>query len=366
MIASLRVAIATLLALQASFALAVEPQDWIDTHLTGLVKTYQWLHSNPEPSYQEKETSAKLAQLWENSGYEVTTNVGGYGVVGMLKNGDGPTLMLRCDMDALPVTEQTPLPFASTKTIEIPGGGKSGIMHACGHDVHMTNLTGVAQYLSEHLSKWSGTLMLVGQPAEERGGGAKAMLREGIFERFAKPDYALAVHVCSKTPAGKVAILPGQALANVDSVDITVKGRGGHGSQPHNTIDPIVQASELVMSIQTIVSREVKPIEPAVVTVGSIRGGTKHNVISDNCHLQLTVRTYSDEVRKQVLAAIERKAKAVAMAYDAPEPDVKFGEGTPSLENDYELTERNRTGVRRNVGRRPRDPRRTIHGRGGL
>lgn len=340
MIASLRVAIATLLALQASFALAVEPQDWIDTHLSGLVKTYQWLHSHPEPSYQEKETSAKLAQLWQNCGYEVTTNVGGYGVVGMLRNGDGPTLMLRCDMDALPVTEQTPLPFASTKTIEVPGGGTSGIMHACGHDVHMTNLVGVAQYLSEHLSKWSGTLMLVGQPAEERGGGAKAMLREGIFDRFAKPDYALAVHVCSKTPAGKVAILPGLALANVDSVDITVKGRGGHGSQPHNTIDPIVQASELVMSLQTIVSREVKPQEPAVVTVGSIHGGTKHNVISDSCRLQITVRTYSEQVRKQVLAAIERKAKAVAMLYNAPMPDVKIGEGTPSLENDEELTER--------------------------
>ncbi len=340
MIASLRVALVTLMALQASFALAVEPEDWIDTHLTSLVKTYQWLHSHPETSYNEKETSAKLAQLWEKSGYDVTTNVGGYGVVGMLRNGDGPTLMLRCDMDALPVTEQTPLPFASTKTIDVPGGGKSGVMHACGHDVHMTNLIGVAQYLAEHVTKWSGTLMLVGQPAEERGGGAKAMLREGIFERFAKPDYALAVHVCSKTPAGKVALLPGYALANVDSVDITVKGRGGHGSQPHNTIDPIVQASELVMSLQTIVSREIKPLEPAVVTVGSIHGGTKHNVISDSCQLQLTVRTYSDDVRKQVLSAIERKAKAVAMMHDAPEPEIRFGEGTPSLENDLQLTSR--------------------------
>lgn len=342
MIASLRIALAAiiLLPLAAERAQAVEPQDWVDTHLTSLVKTYQWLHSHPEVSYEEKETSAKLAQLWETSGYEVTTGVGGYGVVGMLKNGDGPTLMLRCDMDALPVTEQTPLPFASTRTIDVPGGGKTGVMHACGHDVHMTNLVGVAQYLAEHLSKWSGTLMLVGQPAEERGGGAKAMLREGIFERFAKPDYALAVHVCSKTPSGTVAVMPGFALANVDSVDITVKGRGGHGSAPHTTVDPIVQAASLIMSLQTIVSREVKPIEPAVVTVGSIHGGTKHNVIGDECRLQITVRTYSDGVRAQVLSAIQRQAKAVALLYDAPEPAIHIGEGTPSLENDEQLAER--------------------------
>ena len=345
MIDSRRIAFAALtlvLILARTNARAVEPQDWVDTNLTSLVKTYQWLHSHPEVSYEEKETSKKLAQLWEKSGFEVTTNVGGYGVVGMMRNGEGPTLMLRCDMDALPVTEQTPLPFASTKTIEMTGGGKTGVMHACGHDVHMTNLIGVAQYLAEHLAKWSGTLMLVGQPAEERGGGAKAMLREGMFDRFAKPDFALAVHVCSKTPSGYVAVMPGFALANVDSVDITVKGRGGHGSAPHTTTDPIVQAATLVMSLQTIVSREVKPIEPAVVTVGSIHGGTKHNVIGDECRLQITVRTYSDEVRSQVLAAIQRQAKSVALLYDAPEPSIHIGEGTPSLENDEELAARMR------------------------
>ncbi len=325
-----------------SAVFAVEPQEWVDSNLSSLVKTYQWFHSHPEVSYDEKETSTKIAQLWENSGFEVTTGVGGYGVVGMMKNGEGPTLMLRCDLDALPVTEQTPLPFASTKTIEIASGGKTGVMHACGHDVHMTNLVGVAQYLSEHLSKWSGTLMLVGQPAEERGGGAKALLREGLFERFAKPDFALAVHVCSKTPSGTVAVMPGFALANVDSVDITVKGRGGHGSAPHTTIDPIVQAATLVLSLQTIVSREVKPIEPAVVTVGSIHGGTKHNVIGDECRLQITVRTYSDEVRTQVLEAITRQAKAVAILYGGPEPEIRIGEGTPSLENDSELAARMR------------------------
>jgi len=341
-LASIRVATrATILSVSAAVsAFAVEPQDWVDTHLTGLVKTYQWLHANPEVSYEEKATANHIAKSWEKSGYEVTTGVGGYGVVGILKNGDGPTLMLRCDLDALPVTEQTPLPFASTKMVEVPGRGATGVMHACGHDVHMTNLIGVAQYLAEHLSKWSGTLMLVGQPAEERGGGAKAMLREGLFERFEKPDYALAVHVCSKTPAGSVALMPGYALANVDSVDITVKGRGGHGSAPHTTIDPIVQAASLVMTLQTIVSREVKPIEPAVVTVGSIHGGTKHNVIGDECRLQITVRTYSDQVRAQVLSAIERQAKANAMLFGAPEPIIQIGGGTPSLENDDELASR--------------------------
>jgi len=328
--------------LTSAAAPAVEPQEWVDTNMASLVKTYQWLHSHPEVSYEEKETANKLAQFWKKSGYDVTKNVGGYGVVGMLRNGEGPTLMLRCDMDALPVTEQTPLPFASTKTIELNGGIKTGVMHACGHDVHMTNLIGVAQYLAEHVSLWSGTLMLVGQPAEERGGGAKAMLRDGIFERFAKPDYALAIHVCSKTPSGLVSVLPGFALANVDSVDITVKGRGGHGSAPHTTSDPIVQAASLVMSLQTIVSREVKPIEPAVLTVGSIHGGTKHNVIGDECRLQITVRTYSDEVRQQVLAAIQRQAKAVAVLYDAPQPSIHIGEGTPSLENDEQLAARMR------------------------
>jgi len=213
-------------------------------------------------------------------------------------------------------------------------------MHACGHDVHMTNLVGVARYMAAHRDRWKGTLMLVGQPAEERGVGALAMLLDGLFTRFPEPDYALALHVSPTLAAGQVGALPGYAMANVDSVDITVRGKGGHGAYPRTTVDPIVQAAQLVLSLQTIVSREVKPVEAAVITVGSIRGGTKHNIIPDSCHLQLTVRSYSPAVRKQLLAAIERKAKAAAAAADAPEPTIKISEGTPSLFNDPKLTKR--------------------------
>lgn len=313
---------------------------WIDKNMESLAGTYVWFHQHPEISFEERETAATLAQLWRDSGYSVSTGIGGHGIVGILENGNGPTLMLRCDLDALPVTEQTPLPFASTVTTKRPDGSSTGVMHACGHDIHMTNLVGTAKFLSEHKNLWSGTLMLVGQPAEERGRGAKAMLDEGLFERFKKPDFAVALHVSGDKPAGTVGVLPGYALANVDSVDIHVKGRGGHGSQPHTTIDPIVQAAHLVVALQTIVSREIKPTEPAVVTVGSIHGGSKHNIIGDDCHLQLTVRSYSDKVREQLLSAIERKAKAVAIGFNAPEPDVKFSEGTPSLRNDDELAAR--------------------------
>lgn len=313
---------------------------WIDRQLPALLETYRWLHEHPEISFEEQETAAFIAQLWRDTGYDVTTGVGGHGVVGLLANGDGPTVMLRCDLDALPVTEQTQLPFASTRTVKLPGGAASGVMHACGHDVHMTNLVATARYMAEHQQAWSGTLMVIAQPAEERGAGAKAMLEDGLFERFPKPDFAVALHVSGDKRAGEVAVLPGYALANVDSVDIHVKGRGGHGSAPHTAIDPIVQAAHLVVSLQTIVSREVKPIEPAVVTVGSIHGGTKHNIIGSDCHLQITVRSYSDKVRGQVLSAIRRKARAVATSFDAPEPEISVSEGTPSLKNDPDLTRR--------------------------
>tara|TARA_R110002049_G_scaffold2750_10_gene22448 strand:- start:93106 stop:94404 length:1299 start_codon:yes stop_codon:yes gene_type:complete len=325
----------------ATVACADKPiVSWIDTQMPALIETYQWLHAHPEVSFEEKETASFVAGAWRESGYDVTTEIGGYGIVGILKNGDGPIVMLRTDLDALPVTEQTPLPFASTVTTEREGGGTTGVMHACGHDLHMTNLIGVAKYLAEHKSRWSGTLMLVGQPAEERGAGAAAMLQDGLFERFPQPDFAVALHVHGEIEAGTVAVMPGYALANVDSVDITVKGRGGHGSAPHTTIDPIMQAAELIVSLQTIVSREVKPIEPAVVTIGSIHGGTKHNIIGNDCKLQLTVRSYSDEVRQKVLGAIKRKANAVAAGYDAPAPEIIISEGTPSLKNDAKLTKR--------------------------
>jgi hippurate hydrolase len=327
-----------------------ETAAWIDKQLPSLLETYHWLHLHPEVSFQEKETAAFISQIWRDDGYEVTTDVGGHGVVGVLKNGAGPTLMLRCDLDALPVTEQTQLPFASTQKIELPGGATAGVMHACGHDVHMTNLVATAQYMAQHQSEWSGTLMLIAQPAEERGAGARAMLADGLFDRFPKPDYAVALHVSGDKRSGAVGVRSGYALANVDSVDIRVKGRGGHGSQPHTAIDPIVQAAYLVISLQTIVSREVKPIDPAVVTVGSIHGGTKHNIIGNECHLQITVRSYTDQVRQQVLSAIRRKAIAVAESFNAPKPEISVSEGTPSLKNDADLTARLKSVFVRTLG----------------
>ena len=248
--------------------------------------------------------------------------------------------MLRSDIDALPVREATGLVYASTVTVQNETGAQVGVMHACGHDIHMANLTGVARYLSENQNLWKGTLMLIGQPAEERGAGAAAMLQDGLFERFSKPDYAVALHVDAYLATDNVGYRTGYSLANVDSVDIKVHGRGGHGAYPHTAIDPIVQAAELVMSLQTIVSREVKPIEPAVVTVGSIHGGTKHNVIGDTCELQLTVRSYTDEVRTQIHNAIRRRAKAIAAAYNAPDAEVDISEGIPSLWNDPNLSRR--------------------------
>ncbi len=315
-------------------------REWIDAQLAELMQVYIHLHQHPEVSFQEKQTAKYLANAWRQAGFAVTEEVGGTGVVAVLENGDGSMVMLRTDLDALPVTEATELPYASKQSVVTESGATSGVMHACGHDIHMTNLIGVARYFSTHRDEWRGKLMLVGQPAEERGSGAIAMLKDGLFEKFGKPDYALALHCESNTPAGKVAVSPGFSLANVDSVDITVRGKGGHGSAPETTIDPIAQAAELVVSLQTIVSREIKPGEPAVVTVGAIHGGTKHNIIGDSCHLQLTVRSYSAKVRQQLLAAIKRKSLAVAQAYGAPEPAITTSEGTPALENDAELTAR--------------------------
>ncbi|MBW3595758.1 MAG: amidohydrolase [Planctomycetes bacterium] len=321
-------------------AMADSPQEWVQGELPELIELYRYLHAHPELSLHEKETAARLAEEWRKAGFEVHPGIGGHGVVGIMENGDGPTVMLRTDLDALPVEEQTGLVYASKVRVKDDAGNDVGVMHACGHDVHMTNITGVARFLSEHKNQWSGTVMLVGQPAEERGLGARAMLRDGLFEKFPKPDFAIALHVDSNMATGKVGVRAGYAMANVDSVDIIVRGKGGHGAYPHTTIDPIVQAAQLVLSLQTIVSREVKPQEPAVITVGAIHAGTKHNIIGDSCHLQLTVRSYTDEVREQLLSAIKRKAKAVAMGADAPEPSIDVSEGTPSLRNDDDLTAR--------------------------
>lgn len=333
---------------------AAEPaaiRSWVEKHQDELISLYQHFHQHPELSLHEKETAARLAQELKSSGYEVTTNVGGHGVVAKLKNGEGPLVMLRTDLDALPVLEQTELAYASKVKVKDATGAEVGVMHACGHDMHIACLIGVARYLAQHKDAWRGTVMLIGQPAEERGLGAQAMLDDKLFDRFGKPDYAMALHVYPDIPAGHIGYRAGYAMANVDSVDITVKGKGGHGAYPHTTIDPIVQAAELVLSLQTITSRELKPIEPAVVTVGSIHGGSKHNIIGSECHLQLTIRSYKDEVRAQILDAIKRKAKGIAQAYGAPEPEIKISEGTPALFNDEMLTERMRPVLESVVGK---------------
>ena len=325
-------------------------QSWIDQNMAAVVDDYWWLHEHPELSYEEAETAKYIASAWKNAGFEVTTGVGGHGVVAVLKNGTGPNLMLRTDLDALPVTEATGLPRASTKKTTLPSGATAGIMHACGHDVHMTNLIAIARLMAAHKEKWRGTLMLIGQPAEERGGGAQKMLDDGLFTKFLKPDFAIALH-CEATKATTVALREGYMMANVDSVDIVVKGKGGHGAAPNTTIDPIVQAAELVMSLQTIVSREVKPTEPAVITVGAIHAGTKHNIIGDRCDLQLTVRSYTPEVRKLLIDSIRRKAKAIAAAYGADEPVITLSDGTPALFNNLDLTRRLRKTLEDTIGK---------------
>ncbi len=309
-----------------------------------LQQLYRHFHSNPELSFHEIATAARLAQELRTAGFTITENVGGTGVVAVLANGPGPTVMLRADMDALPITEQTKLPYASQVSAVDDQGNTVGVMHACGHDVHMTSLVGAARELNRRRSEWSGTLVLIGQPAEERGAGARAMLADGLYERFPRPDFAVALHVAATLPTGVVAFTPGPALASVDSVDITVRGVGGHGAYPHDTRDPIVLASQIVLALQTIVSREIAPNEPAVVTVGSIHGGTKHNIIPAEVKLQLTVRSYSQPVRDQILAAIERISTGLARAAGMPDsalPEVKvLGENTPATINDPALTQR--------------------------
>jgi amidohydrolase len=301
---------------------------------------YKHLHSHPELSYQEEKSAARMAKELKDLGFEVTEKFGGHGVVGVFKNGKGPTVLVRTDMDALPVSERTNLPYASKVRVRDKNDNEVGVMHACGHDIHMTCMVGTARVLMALKDQWSGTLICIAQPAEEVGGGAKSMLKEGLFTKFPKPDYALALHCDAGRPHGTVAYTDGMALANVDSVDIIVRGKGGHGSAPHTTVDPIVLAARIVLDLQTIVSRETNPLDPAVVTVGSIHGGTKHNIIPDEVKLQLTVRTAKDSVRKHTLESIERIAKAAAMGAGAPEPIVKIDpdEFTPALLNDSKLT----------------------------
>jgi hippurate hydrolase len=312
----------------------------IDGQITSLEALYKQIHTHPELSLQEQHTSTQLAQELRDLGFEVTEKVGGYGVVGVLKNGSGPTILVRTDMDALPVVEQTGLPYASKARARDKNEVDVGVMHACGHDMHMTCWVGTARMLTGMKDRWQGTLVFIGQPAEEMGKGARMMLEDGLFQRFPKPDYCLALHCDALTPYGTVSYTEGLALANVDSVDITVRGKGGHGAAPHMTVDPIVLAARIILDLQTIVSRETNPTDPAVVTVGSIHGGTKHNIIPSEVKLQLTVRTTKDSVRKHVLDAIERIAKSAAAGARAPEPVVQVdpGEFTPALVNDSGLT----------------------------
>jgi amidohydrolase len=302
---------------------------------------YRDLHQTPELSLQEEKTAAKLAERMRKLGFEVTQKVGGHGVVAVLRNGPGPTVLLRTDMDALPVEEKTGLPHASQVKMTDDTGQSVPVMHACGHDVHMTVWLGTATLLARAKERWRGTLVMVGQPAEERGSGAKRMLEDGLYKRFPKPDFAVALHNSATAAAGTLEYVSGYALANVDSLDITLHGKGGHGAYPHTTVDPIVLAARTILSLQTIVSREKSPLEPAVVTVGSIHGGTKHNIIPDDVKLQLTVRSYKPEVRQQIFTAIERVVNAEAQAAGAPrKPDIVISEGTPATYNDPELMKR--------------------------
>lgn len=335
---------------------------FIDRESPALLATYKMLHQQPELSYQEEKTSAFVAAQLRAMGFTVTDHIGkyarpelkGYGVAGVYKNGAGPTILVRTDMDALPVAEETGLAYASRVKTKNANGEEVSVMHACGHDVHITSFLGTAKLLLQLKDQWHGTLVLVGQPAEETGLGAKAMLGDNLYGRIGKPDYALALHDNATLPFGKIGYTSGYALASADSVNVMIRGIGGHGAAPQNTKDPIVVAAQFVMALQTIVSREDSPLDPAIVTVGSIHGGTKHNIIPNEVKLQLTVRTYKAEVRTRILASIERIAKGIAIAAGIPPelaPTVELD--TLPLESTYnnpELTQRLAKAWERSLG----------------
>lgn len=325
----------------------------INREINSLVDIYKTLHAAPELSHREEKTASLFASHLKALGYTVTERVGkfekpewhGYGVVAIMKNGAGPTVLVRADLDALPVEEKTGLPYASKERTKNDAGQEVGVMHACGHDIHITALLGTAKMLSILKTQWRGTLVLVGQPAEETIDGARAMLRDGLYSKVPKPDYAIALHDSPDFAAGKISLTPGYALASSTNVDIKIRGVGGHGSRPEATKDPIVLAAQIVLALQTIVSRENSPLEPAVVTVGSIHGGTRYNIIPDEVNMQLTVRAFKEEVRQKLLASIERIARGIAIAAGLPgdrAPIVKVSdtEVTTATYNDPELTER--------------------------
>ncbi|MBA3511985.1 MAG: amidohydrolase [Sphingomonas sp.] len=326
-------------------SIAATLSEAIKADMPSLMALYRDLHANPELSMQETRTPSKLAPELKKLGFTVTQKVGKTGVVAVMKNGPGPVLMLRADMDALPVVEQTGLPFASKVRAVARSGVETGVMHACGHDTHMSAFIGAARRLAAMKDQWSGTLVMILQPGEETGEGAKAMLDDGLYTRFPKPSHVLAFHDAAALPAGVIGVTPGYALANVDSVDISVRGVGGHGAYPHTTRDPIVLASRIVTTLQTLVSRENDPANPAVVTVGSFQAGAKHNIISDEAKLQLTVRSYTPEVRKLLLDGIRRIARGEAIAAGIPDDrmpvvTIREAEYTPATYNTEKLSNR--------------------------
>ncbi len=314
-----------------------------DQEHRAITALYKQLHTHPELSFQEKETAQLLAKELSKTGFVVTENIGGYGVVGVLKNGKGPTIFVRSDMDALPIKEETNLPYASKVTVTDLDGHQIPVMHACGHDLHMAVWVGVAKVLTQLKSHWKGTLVFIAQPAEEKGAGAKAMIKDGLFTRFPRPDFGLALHVNASLEAGKIGYTSGYALSNVDNITIKVKGKGGHGAAPHKTIDPIIIASKIVLGLQTIISRELSPVlSPAVLTVGSIHGGTTGNIIPNEVDLGITLRSYSEETRQLLIEKIRRTSNGIAMSSGlSPEdyPVVSINEAyTPAVYNDPLLT----------------------------
>ena len=310
---------AALLATTAAPVQADPIRDRIAAEMPSLMAIYRDLHQHPELSFQEVRSARIMADAARAAGFEVTEKVGKTGVVAVMRNGPGPVVLVRADMDGLPIEEQTGLPYASKARGVSTAGVESGIMHGCGHDTHMAGWIGAARVLAANKDKWSGTLVMIGQPAEEINLGALEMIKDGLLTRWPKPDYTLAFHDSAELPSGTVGVKAGFALANVDSVDITVKGLGGHGAYPHTTKDPIVLASAIVMRLQTLVSRESNPMDPSVVTVGAFHGGAKHNIISDEVKMQLTVRSYSDASRKLLLDGIKRIARAEAQASGLPD-----------------------------------------------
>ena len=352
--AAASIALATAMMASPAFANMEEIGAAVDADYESyLAPLFEHFHRNPELSYLENKTAARMAKELRDAGLEVTENVGGTGVVGMVKNGEGPLILLRADMDGLPVEEKSGLDYASVAMQVGEDGKEYPVMHACGHDVHITSMVGTARQLIGMKDKWSGTRMFIVQPAEERVGGAKAMLADGLYDRFGKPDYALAFHVASPLPTGHVSAAEGIQYSSSDSVDITVPGIGAHGASPHRGRDPVYIASQIVTALQSIISREVSPLDPGVITVGSFHSGSKHNIISDEANLQLTVRSNDEKVRAQLLEAIERVAVNVGKAHGLPDDKpvvVEHIAGTPVTYNDPELAKRLNGVMKRELG----------------